>query len=203
MTAQHGAGIQLCACANQPVGDLARVERGVGLADRFDERRRDGPAGAQRPNGPSAGRQNRPSCPRAPRGCDVGFEEIGVTALMGGRGLAHAWRRRAAKSLEMCQIYHHGSRAHGLVAAGYFGLALTPCPNARPIALGAVDLRGTMTVSRGISSMTMLDRMRRHRGWLKWSLGLVRWRFIFLHSRTSCSRSRRGRRGAERDGRRG
>src|SRR5262245_39948077 len=26
---------------------------------------------------------------------------------------------------------------------------------------------------RGVSSMTMLDRMRRHRSWLKWSLGLV------------------------------
>src|SRR5262245_14634229 len=29
--------------------------------------------------------------------------------------------------------------------------------------------------------MTMLDRMRRHRGWLKWSLGLVVLTFIVLY----------------------
>src|SRR5688572_25463568 len=29
--------------------------------------------------------------------------------------------------------------------------------------------------------MTMLDRMRRHRGWLKWSLGLVVLSFIVLY----------------------
>ena len=30
--------------------------------------------------------------------------------------------------------------------------------------------------------MTMLDRMRRHKGWLKWSLGLVVLAFVvFLH----------------------
>src|SRR5262245_1538914 len=29
--------------------------------------------------------------------------------------------------------------------------------------------------------MTMLDRMRRHRGWLKWSLGLVVVAFIALY----------------------
>ncbi len=29
--------------------------------------------------------------------------------------------------------------------------------------------------------MTMLDRMRRHKGWLKWSLGLVCLVFIFLY----------------------
>ena len=29
--------------------------------------------------------------------------------------------------------------------------------------------------------MTMLDRMRRHKGWLKWSLGLVVLAFVFLY----------------------
>jgi hypothetical protein len=29
--------------------------------------------------------------------------------------------------------------------------------------------------------MTMLDRMRRHRGWLKWSLALVVLAFIFFY----------------------
>ena len=29
--------------------------------------------------------------------------------------------------------------------------------------------------------MTMLDRMRRHKGWLKWSLGIVVVTFIVLY----------------------
>ena len=29
--------------------------------------------------------------------------------------------------------------------------------------------------------MTMLDRMRRHPGWLKWSLGLVVLTFVFFY----------------------
>ena len=29
--------------------------------------------------------------------------------------------------------------------------------------------------------MTMLDRMRRHKGWLKWSLALVVLAFVFLY----------------------
>ena len=29
--------------------------------------------------------------------------------------------------------------------------------------------------------MTMLDRMRRHKGWLKWSLGLVVVTFVVLY----------------------
>ena len=29
--------------------------------------------------------------------------------------------------------------------------------------------------------MTMLDRMRRHRGWLKWSLGLVVLTFVIFY----------------------
>ena len=29
--------------------------------------------------------------------------------------------------------------------------------------------------------MTMLDRMRRHKGWLKWSLGFVVLTFILLY----------------------
>ena len=35
--------------------------------------------------------------------------------------------------------------------------------------------------------MTMLDRMRRHRGWLKWSLGLVVLSFVFLYLPSSQS----------------
>ena len=35
--------------------------------------------------------------------------------------------------------------------------------------------------SRGKSAMTMLDRMRRHRGWLKWSLALVVLAFVFFY----------------------
>ena len=38
MTAQQGAGIHSLRLADQPLGDLARIERGVGLADRSDER---------------------------------------------------------------------------------------------------------------------------------------------------------------------
>src|SRR5690349_20879184 len=37
-----------------------------------------------------------------------------------------------------------------------------------------------MEVSKG-GSMTMLDRMRRHRNWLKWSLGLVCLAFIIFY----------------------
>ena len=35
--------------------------------------------------------------------------------------------------------------------------------------------------------MTMLDRMRRHKNWLKWSLALVCWRSSSSTSRTSCA----------------
>jgi hypothetical protein len=33
--------------------------------------------------------------------------------------------------------------------------------------------------------MTMLDRMRRHQGWLKWSLALVVLTFVFFYVPTS------------------
>jgi len=33
----------------------------------------------------------------------------------------------------------------------------------------------------GFYDMTMLDRMRRHKGWLKWSLGLVVIAFVLVY----------------------
>ncbi len=49
-------------------------------------------------------------------------------------------------------------------------------------------------LSTGPRFMTMLDRMRRHSGWLKWSLGLVVVSFIFLYIPQDCLQ-----RGAPRD----
>ena len=37
MTAQHGRGNPVLRLADQPLGDLARIERRVGLADGLDE----------------------------------------------------------------------------------------------------------------------------------------------------------------------
>src|SRR4026208_312208 len=41
--------------------------------------------------------------------------------------------------------------------------------------------RATIVVSEVRAHMTMLDRMRRHKGWLKWSLALVVLTFVVFY----------------------
>ena len=48
--------------------------------------------------------------------------------------------------------------------------------------------------------MTMLDRMRRHRNWLKWSLALVVWPSSFFYIPISCATGTAAARPARRAG---
>src|ERR1700692_120569 len=54
----------------------------------------------------------------------------------------------------------------------YHGRTLTACH--------AVSSWHTIEVSEGVP-MTMLDRMRQHKNWLKWSLGLVVLSFVIFY----------------------
>ena len=145
---------------------------------------------------------------RTMRRAASGLLEIGRHRSQGRGRVGHeSCGSRPLKSLGTCQIYHELSARQPVAQQrtdSEFRVLREVCRSRRRVADVHKDCL-----------MTMLDRMRRHKGWLKWSLGLVVLTFIVFYipdflddptdhrrGRASPRRGRRRSRGHERHRRR-